>query len=123
MASKPTIFHSDSRKPFEEETPVIDAAERAASKIADKYGKAAGGAVFKNVIMHMHVPPSQKGHSAVELMRRGGVTVLKSRREADVTAVAQVRGTGMAKKSAASALNGANSEAARRLRALGFPTK
>ena len=121
MPAKPTIFHSDSRKPFAEEAPVIDAAQRAAREIAHRYGIDAGAAIFKGVAQ---VSANPNVHSAVELMRQGGVTVLKSRRDAHTDAIgAQVRAAGLPNSDRRSGIDDANNEAARRLRLLGIITK
>jgi hypothetical protein len=120
MPAKQTIFHSHSRKAFPEEAPVLDAAQRAAVEIAHKYGKADGAALFKGVV---HVTANPTVHSAVELMRQGGVTLAKSRQDTySDTVVTEVRSVGVPKPGRRSAIEDANNEAARLLRALGLLT-
>lgn len=120
MPAKITIIHSDSRKPFPDEAPVVDAAERAANEIADKYGKVAGAALFKGV-SHMSASPTV--NSALELMREGGMTLAKSRQDPRAyTVVTQGRAAGLPKPGRRSAIDDANNEAARLLRALGLAT-
>jgi hypothetical protein len=42
------FVHSDSRKPFAEEAPVVATAHQAAKVIAEKYGKPPGAAMFRD---------------------------------------------------------------------------
>lgn len=119
--AKPTIFHSDSRKPFPEEAPVVDAAQRAANEIAHKYGKADGAALFKGV---SHISANPMVISAVEIIRQSGVVLANSRNDLHMDKlVSQVRAAGLPKSSRRSAIEDANNEAARRLRALGISIK
>jgi len=120
MPAKQTIFHSHSRKAFPEEAPVLDAAQRAAVEIAHKYGKADGAALFKGVA---HVSASPAVYSAVELMRQGGVMLAKSRQDTHADTIsAQVRAAGLPQPGRRSAIEDANTQAARLLRALGLAT-
>ena len=43
------VVHSDSRKPFAEETPVVETAQHAAQVVAKKYGKPPGAAMFRRM--------------------------------------------------------------------------
>ena len=118
--AKTTIFHSDSRKPFPEETPVLDAAQRAAEKIAHQYGIAEGEALFKGVV---RVSADPTVSSAVELMRKGGVALAQSRRDSHAdTVVTQVHAARVPKPRRRSGIEDANNEAARLLRSLGLIT-
>jgi len=50
MSSQHVHFKVGSRKAFAEESPVVDAAERAAVEVAEKRGNSADGALFKVII-------------------------------------------------------------------------
>lgn len=119
--AKPGIFHSDSRKPFPEETPVLDAAQRAAEEIANKYGKAEGEALFTGIV---RISANPTVHSAVDLMRQGGVALAQSSRDTHADAVVTWgHGGGLRKPARRSVIDDTNNEAAKLLRSLGLATR
>lgn len=119
--SKKVLFHSDSRKPFPEEAPVIDAAQRAADEVAHKYGKGVGAALFKGVATVSAIPTE---HSAVQLIRQGGLALAKARQNTNADRiVTQVRAAGLTSPGRRSAIEQVTDEIARLLRERGIASK
>ncbi|QJE03680.1 hypothetical protein HH212_26660 (plasmid) [Massilia forsythiae] len=118
---KLSFFHSDSRKPFLEEAPVIDAAQRAVEEVAHKYGKGVGAALFKGVVQVSAAPTE---HSAIKLIRGGGPASAKARQNTHPDNIlTQIRAAGLTPPDRRSAFEKLNEEIDRFVRAHGIAPK